>query len=62
MAKGQKTTLTKANIKSGSLRTTVPMSIRQQFELKEGDELFWKLDIKNNNFIIVVEPKKKKER
>ena len=61
MEKGQKTTLTKANIKSDSLRTTVPTSIRQQFGLKAGDYLRWKLDVKNGQLIILVEPMKDKK-
>jgi hypothetical protein len=41
MGKGEKTTLTKANDQSYSLRTTVPKGIVSNFDLKEGDSLFW---------------------
>jgi len=61
MKKGQKTTLTKANVKSKSLRTTLPMSIRNQFGLKEGDKLMWEMKAENNEIIIVVKPQHKKE-
>ena len=56
---GEKTTLTRASPKTESLRTTVPMSIVKQFGLNEKDELYWKLDIENNNFVIKVKPNKK---
>jgi len=56
---GEKTTLTRASPKTESLRTTVPMSIVKQFGLKEGDELYWKLDIEDNNFVIKAKPNKK---
>lgn len=58
MVNGQTTTLTKANKTSKSLRTTVPSGIIKQFELDEGDRLDWKLDIKDNDFIVVVKPQK----
>ncbi len=62
MVKGQETKLTKANVTSESLRTTVPMSIRKQFGLEEGDNLVWKIDVSDNKLIIVVEPKKTGKR
>ena len=58
---GMKTALTKASGKGNSLRTTVPMSIVKQFELKEGDEMEWTLAIKNNDFVIEVKPIRKME-
>ena len=58
---GMKTALTKASGKGNSLRTTVPMSIVKQFELKEGDEMEWTLKVRNNKLIIEVEPIKKEE-
>jgi bifunctional DNA-binding transcriptional regulator/antitoxin component of YhaV-PrlF toxin-antitoxin module len=61
MKMGQKTTLTKANVKSKSLRTTVPMGIRDQFGLEEGDKLIWKIEAKDNQRIIVVKPEKGRE-
>ena len=38
---GDITILTKANTKSNSLRTTIPMSITKHFGLKEGGHLRW---------------------
>jgi len=58
MVDGQITTLTKANKTSQSLRTTVPMGIIKQFGLKEGDKLLWRLDVKDNKLVIVIEPVK----
>lgn len=55
---GIRTSLTKASGKGNSLRTTVPMSIVKQFDLKEGDELEWTLRVKNNKLVIEVQPKK----
>lgn len=51
MAIGQITSLTRANKSSDSLRTTVPASIIKQFELKEGDQLRWKLESEKNGVI-----------
>jgi len=59
---GMRTALTKASGKGNSLRTTVPMSIVKQFELKEGDEMEWRLKVKSNKLIIEVEPKRKEKR
>jgi antitoxin component of MazEF toxin-antitoxin module len=55
---GETTKLTLAKTKSESLRTTVPMSIVRQFNLKVGDKLGWKLEVKNGSLIIVVYPLK----
>lgn len=59
MSEGFITKLTKANVKGNSLRTTVPAAIRDQFGLKEGDKISWKLDTQKNEIIIVVKPIKK---
>jgi AbrB family looped-hinge helix DNA binding protein len=59
MTKGYETVLTRANKSGKSLRTTLPASIRDQFGLKEGDKVSWKLEIKDNEFIIVVKPIKR---
>lgn len=59
MTNGQKTKLSKANVESKSLRTTVPTGIVQQLGLKVGDELSWKLDKKNDEWCIIVKPLKK---
>lgn len=54
-----KTKLGKARPEGDFLRTSVPMGIVRQLQLKEGDELTWKLEIRDNDFIIVVKPVKK---
>lgn len=56
MTDGYETVLTKANKAGKSLRTTVPASIRDQFGLKEGDKVSWKLEIKENELVIIVYP------
>lgn len=61
MVNGQETTLTRANVSSKSLRTTVPMGIIKQFGLKEGDMLSWKITAKDGKLVIVIEPLKKVE-
>jgi len=53
---GEATTLTTATSKSRSLRTTVPMSIVKQFNLKQGDQLNWKIKASKNELIIIVKP------
>lgn len=55
MVRGERTTLTKANDKSYSLRTTVPKGVSNQLDLKEGDSIIWKLVPNENKFMIVVE-------
>lgn len=59
MTGGYETILTRANREGKSLRTTVPAAIRDQFGLKEGDKISWKLEIKENKFIVIVKPIKK---
>ncbi len=61
MVNGQETTLTKANVSSNSLRTTVPMGIIKQFDLKEGDKLSWKIEIKDGKLAVIIEPLKEVE-
>lgn len=51
---GEITYLTKATSKNKSLRTTVPISIVNQFELTDKDKLNWILKADNNELIIVV--------
>jgi bifunctional DNA-binding transcriptional regulator/antitoxin component of YhaV-PrlF toxin-antitoxin module len=50
------TTLTLATAKKTSLRTTVPMSIVKQFNLKQGDKLEWAFEVKDGNLIVIVKP------
>jgi len=53
---GKKTVLGPATKKGESLRTTVPVSIVRQFNLKVGDKLDWSLIAKDDDMIIVVRP------
>ncbi len=53
---GEVTTLTLAKSKSPSLRTTVPMSIVLQFDLKQGDKLGWKMEVRDGNLAVLVRP------
>jgi antitoxin component of MazEF toxin-antitoxin module len=50
------TILTLATSNRASLRTTVPMSIVKQFNLKSGDKLEWAFEVRNNEIIVVVKP------
>jgi len=56
---GEATILTAATTKSKSLRTTIPAGIVRQFSLREGDKLLWKIDLRNNELVIVARPVKK---
>lgn len=62
MPRGQTTSLTKANKTSESLRTTVPASIINQFDLREGDKLMWILESYKNELFIKIKPIKKSEK
>ncbi len=62
MTRGQITSLTKANKNSESLRTTVPASIINQFDLKEGDQLQWILEPYKNELFIKITPIKKSKK
>lgn len=53
---GDITFVAKANSRSKSLRTTIPMSIARQFGFKEGDKLLWTIEAKDNNLIIKIKP------
>lgn len=66
MVKGETTKLTKANIKSNSLRTTVPKGISKHLELNEGDTILWELkpapDGKGDLIAIVTREKKNNKK
>lgn len=55
---GEITVLTKANTRSKSLRTTIPISITRQFGLKEGDHLRWEIRAKESQLMVEVSPLK----
>jgi len=57
---GEITILTKATLRSKSLRTTVPIGIVKQFELSEGDKLLWEIKADGGQLIIVVKPLKER--
>jgi len=50
---GEETVLTKATSKSDSLRTTVPMGIVKQFNMKEKDVLNWNIEVEGSKLVIV---------
>ena len=61
MTNGYESGVTRANKPGKSLRTTIPAAIRDHFGIKEKDKLIWKIEIKDNDFIIVVKPVKKED-
>ncbi len=56
---GETTILTQAAPKKASLRTTVPMSVVRQFDLKPGDMLEWFFEAKGGEMFLIVRPTKK---
>lgn len=56
------TVLSRASPKGNSLRTTFPMSFVKHLKLREKDRLRWELIPKENDFLITVEPLKKRYR
>lgn len=52
------TTLSLAATGKASLRTTVPMSVVNQFGLKQGDKLEWTFEAKDSEIKVVVKPVK----
>ncbi|UCE36088.1 MAG: AbrB family transcriptional regulator [Thermoplasmata archaeon] len=61
MPEGTKTVLALASSKSPSLRSTIPRWIVEQFGLKAGDSLYWKLEAVGGSLKLVVEPSKAKK-
>lgn len=56
---GDVTTLAKATSNSTTLRTSVPASIKKQFNLTEKDQLDWQMQAQQNEIVIVVKPIKR---
>ena len=56
-----KSTLGIAKTGTTSLRATVPEGIVAFLELKSGDKLDWKMDIMNNERVVIVRKIKKME-
>ena len=61
-SEGESTVLSGATTNSKSLRATVPIGIVRQFGLKEGDQLEWKLEARNNELVIVAKPRPKEKK
>jgi molybdopterin-binding protein len=51
---GEITTVTLNSSKRKSLRSTIPMSVVRNMGLKEGDNLSWKYEIKNDEIVTTV--------
>ena len=51
---GEITTLTKNTKKFASLKTTIPISMVRQWNLKSGDKLDWSWESVNNTMVMVV--------
>ncbi|MEM3192590.1 MAG: AbrB/MazE/SpoVT family DNA-binding domain-containing protein [Candidatus Parvarchaeota archaeon] len=56
MSRGEITTLTKASSRGESLRTTVPMSVVRQFDLKEGSKIRWEFRSNGKEIEVVLQP------
>lgn len=56
MTNGCQTKLVKANTLSGSIRTTIPAFIINQFQLSPGDELIWSLHVNDGILEIKLSP------
>jgi len=56
MARRSSTTSLVSTGGSNSLRTTVPMWIIEQFELKSGDKINWNIHVENGGMSIIVTP------
>ena len=57
---GEVTTLAKNSPNFASLRTTIPMNIVRQWNLKPGSQLDWSWEVVNGEMIIVVRRVQKK--
>jgi len=56
---GEKSSLTKASVKSESLRATVPKGIVNFLKLKSGETIDWEMEIKDNQRVAIVKPVRK---
>ena len=54
---GEVTTLAKNSPKFASLRTTIPMNMIRQWDLKPGSKLDWSWEVVNGEMVIVVRRK-----
>lgn len=53
-AVGERTTVHKASSNFESFRTTVPMSVVRQWQMKKGDKLDWEWKIFDGEMVLVV--------
>jgi hypothetical protein len=58
---GEVTTLAKNSPNFASLRTTIPMNIVRQWNLKPGSKLDWSWEVVNGEMVIVVRRKEQKD-
>ena len=56
---GEKSSLTKASVKSESLRATVPNGIVNFLKLKPGEIIDWEMEIKDDQRVAIVKPVRK---
>jgi hypothetical protein len=56
------TDLSGAASNNKSMRATVPIGILRQFELHEGDELKWQLEVERGGMVMVAKPIKEDEK
>jgi hypothetical protein len=57
---GEVTTLAKNSPNFASLRTTIPMNMVRQWNLKPGSKLVWSWEVVNGEMVIVVRRKEQK--
>jgi antitoxin component of MazEF toxin-antitoxin module len=57
---GEVTTLAKNSPNFASLRTTIPMNMVRQWNLKPGSKLDWSWEVVNGEMVIVVRRKEQK--
>jgi hypothetical protein len=57
LAMGEVTTLAKNSPNFASLRTTIPMNMVRQWNLKPGSKLDWSWEVVNGEMVIVVRRK-----
>jgi hypothetical protein len=56
---GEITTISRASSNFASLRTVIPMSIINQWKLKEGDKLDWEWQVLKGEMVLVVKKARK---
>jgi bifunctional DNA-binding transcriptional regulator/antitoxin component of YhaV-PrlF toxin-antitoxin module len=49
---GETTVAAKAQSKYMSLRTTIPIAVVRQLDIKEGDKLHWEFAVENGEIIV----------